>query len=208
MKNNFWLPLAAISALLAGFYWFTDHDGNELPYEEKIDDFRSEINYFMRNSESSPFADSTLTFDRLEYYPIDPNFKISAAFTPAESLVKLDLATSDGKQRSYITYGYLNFTISGKPQRLTVYQSAKPDDNELFLGFGDETSAAETYGGGRYLNIIHNGGDTIELDFNLAYNPYCAYNEVFVCPFPPRENILDVAITAGEKDYKKLPIVN
>ena len=126
-----------------------------------------------------------------------------AKFTPAQSLARLDLATSDGNQRSYVIYGYLNFSLEGKNHRLAVYQSAQPGDDELFLGFGDATSTVETYGGGRYLNLEHNGEEEVELDFNMAYNPYCAYKEEFICPFPPRENILDVAIAAGEKDYKK-----
>ncbi len=203
MKGNFWIPLIAIGALLAGFFLFTDHDeGNELEYLDRIDQHRTEIDYFMRNSEGSPFFDRLDEYHKLSYYPVNEDFRVSARFTPATSLNRIDLSTSDGNQRAYVTYGYLDFVINETPQRLAVYQPADPSDNELFLGFGDATSANETYGGGRYLNIEHNGEAEVELDFNLAYNPYCAYNEEFVCPFPPRENILSVVITAGEKDYK------
>ena len=112
------------------------------------------------------------------------------------------IATSDGKEKRFLPYGYLDFELHGKPNRLAIYQSSEFGRKELFLGFGDQTSAESTYGGGRYLNIAHDGSDRITLDFNLAYNPYCAYNPTFVCPIPPRENILDISINAGEKDYK------
>ena len=202
MKKNFWLPLGAIAALLAGFYWLSDHeDDREIPYMEKIEEHRREVEYFMRNSEGSPFADSLVRFTRLNYYPIDPNYRIRANFKPANSLVSVELSTSDGRVRTYITYGYLNFRINNTDQRLTVYQPVGTSDRELFLGFGDATSANETYGAGRYINVEPSDDTEWIIDFNLAYNPYCAYNEDFICPFPPRENILSIPIYAGEKNY-------
>ena len=73
----------------------------------------------------------------------------------------------------------------------------------FFLAFADSTSGKDTYGGGRYLNVRQDGKNSITIDFNLAYNPYCAYNPDFACPLPPKENVLTIAIEAGEKNYGK-----
>jgi len=87
--------------------------------------------------------------------------------------------------------------------RLFVYKSAEdPFARSLFIPFSDETSGSETYKAGRYLDLEEQGGDDYELDFNLAYNPYCAYNDQYTCPIPPRENKLPIRILAGEKNYK------
>jgi uncharacterized protein (DUF1684 family) len=77
------------------------------------------------------------------------------------------------------------------------------DMRNFFLAFADETSGKETYGGGRYLNVRQDGKNSITIDFNLAFNPYCAYNPDFACPLPPRENILEIALPVGEKNYDK-----
>ena len=115
------------------------------------------------------------------------------------------LGTSDGKEEHYLEYAYADFKLHGKAQRLLILElmDMGPNRGKLFLAFADETSANETYGAGRYLDVTRtSGSNTITLDFNKAYNPYCAYNDEFSCPFPPKENLLTVAIMAGEKNYK------
>jgi len=102
-----------------------------------------------------------------------------------------------------VKYGRVEFDLNGMRLRLVVYKSAEdPFARSLFIPFSDETSGRETYGSGRYLDLEEQGGDDYELDFNLAYNPYCAYNDQYTCPIPPRENRLPVRILAGEKNYK------
>lgn len=97
----------------------------------------------------------------------------------------------------------MEFGLGDSRFQLTVFKSAEdPFTRSLFVPFSDQTSGSETYGSGRYLDIEEQGGDSYELDFNLAYNPYCAYNEEYTCPIPPKENRLPVRIAAGEKNYK------
>jgi hypothetical protein len=102
-----------------------------------------------------------------------------------------------------MTYAYAAFEISDQPCRLLILEIIDPAyKGKLFLAFADATSAVETYGAGRYLDVeAVRGANSILLDFNKAYNPYCAYNDSYSCPFPPRENLLEVAIKSGEKNY-------
>ncbi len=97
----------------------------------------------------------------------------------------------------------MKFEVQGNRLQLIVYKSAEdPFARSLFIPFSDETSSSETYGAGRYLDSEEHGGNDYDLDFNFAYNPYCAYNDGYTCPIPPRENRLPIRITAGEKKYK------
>jgi len=105
-----------------------------------------------------------------------------------------------------IRYGTFEFEIDGAPLRLSAYKSVPAaahhhESESLFVPFHDVTSGKETYGAARYLDIEEQPGDEYVVDFNVAYNPYCAYSEDYVCPFPPRENWLAVPIRAGEKNF-------
>lgn len=111
--------------------------------------------------------------------------------------------TSKGTRQAYLRYGTFSFELKGKKLRLFVYKSAEdPYTRSLFVPFSDATSGHETYGAGRYLDLEEHGGDVYELDFNGSYNPFCAYNDGYICPVPPSENKLPVEILAGEKNYK------
>ena len=113
----------------------------------------------------------------------------------------LTLATSDSKERKYAKYGYAEFEVNNTSVRVLLLESEEERTDELILIFSDATSAEETYGAGRYLEITQPVNGKILIDFNYAYNPYCAYNAKYSCPFPPQENQLSVAIRAGEKNY-------
>lgn len=169
-------------------------------YKKQINREREEQESFMRNSEESPFVEHDVEFHGLSYFEPDLEYQVKARFEPIEDKKIRTLPTSDNKEKEYLEYGCATFTINGKEQKLLILENAA--DNVLFLAFGDQTSADETYGGGRYLEVTHNGGNSIMLDFNKAYNPYCAYTEGYSCPLPPRENLLEVAIRAGEKTYE------
>jgi hypothetical protein len=117
------------------------------------------------------------------------------------------MKTTTDRQPEYRTYGTLTFKLFDSTIRLQVYQNVelikKPGfEDYLFVPFTDNTSADESYGGGRYLDLRVPLSKSIEVDFNRAYNPYCAYNHKYSCPIPPAENHIPLKMKAGEKKYK------
>ncbi|MCU0384014.1 MAG: DUF1684 domain-containing protein, partial [Cyclobacteriaceae bacterium] len=124
---------------------------------------------------------------------------------PIENKKTIQLTTNDGEQKTYLEYAVAEFSVDNKKSSLLILEMIEmgPFRGTLFLAFADATSANETYGAGRYLDIKKVPGSTsITLDFNKAYNPYCAYTDKFSCPFPPPQNLLDIPILAGEKRYR------
>jgi uncharacterized protein (DUF1684 family) len=117
----------------------------------------------------------------------------------AEQIEEFTIQTSTDDELTYYRIGTVEFEIGGEAATLAVYKSPHHDD--LFLPFRDATSGQETYGAGRYLEPVELGGGKLLVDFNLAYNPYCAYSEHYSCPLPPLENWLKLPIRAGEQDY-------
>ncbi|HEY3429238.1 MAG TPA: DUF1684 domain-containing protein, partial [Cyclobacteriaceae bacterium] len=180
-------------------------DQNSEVYVEKIQKLREEKDHQMRTASDSPFAnDSLKNFNGLKYFPVDATYRIQALLTPIENPQPVLLPTSDGKEKSYLEYAYAEFEMQGERNRLLILEIMDngPYRGTLFLAFADKTSAGETYGAGRYLDVKKLPGSTsVTLDFNEAYNPYCAYNDNFSCPFPPKGNILNIRIEAGEKTY-------
>lgn len=173
-------------------------------YAAMVDAERKERDVFMQKDENSPLIKSTEPFTGLQYFPVDPAFRISANLEPVEERKPVLLTTNDGLEKTYLEYGYATFSFDGVDCKLLILEvmESGPFRGTLFLAFADATSAFETYGAGRYLDVIKTPGATnITLDFNKAYNPFCAYSDDFSCPFPPKENVLKVAIKAGEKVY-------
>ncbi len=168
-------------------------------YRRQIIEAREEQDRFMRFSEESPFHDSDVKFDSLQYFEPNPAFRVVGRFEEPESSEIISLGTNDGLTEQYLVYGFASFTIDNVPLRLKILENV--EEEKYFIPFGDATSADETYGAGRYLDVEHHGGRTIVLDFNTAYNPYCAYVDGYTCPLPPPDNLLAVAIKAGEKSY-------
>ncbi len=193
-----------IVAVVSIYYSFGGGETNET-YIANLKKMRKEKDHDMRTASDSPFANDTIqTFKGLNYFPIDAKYRISAKLTPIENKKAVLLPTSDEKQKSYLEYAYAEFEMQGVENKLLILEimDMGPYRGTLFLAFADKTSTKETYGAGRYLDIKKVPGSTsITLDFNEAYNPYCAYNNNFSCPFPPPENILSIAIEAGEKTY-------
>ena len=109
------------------------------------------------------------------------------------------MPTTTGEVRAYRRSGKVSFEVDGEPATLTLYTT--PHGNGWFVPFRDATSGTETYGAGRYLDLERTGDGSVMLDFNLAYNPYCAYDQRYSCPLPPVENWLQVPIRAGERNY-------
>jgi len=201
MKAKVIYTIVAVVAVVSIIYSLTGGQTEEQLAEE-ISEHRDETDRFMRFSDESPFKGegSTSNYDGLNYYPSKLKYKVKARFDPIEKQEIYTLQTNDGKEKQYLTYGYALFELDNTQNKLLILENV--EEEELFLAFGDETSAIETYGAGRYLDVTHNSGKTITLDFNKAYNPFCAYNENYTCPLPPRENLLTVAIKAGEKNYE------
>lgn len=173
-------------------------------YQIFIEKERKEKDEFMKSGEGSPFLKDTIPFEGLKYFPVNEKYNIKAKLEPVEEKKVVLLGTSDGKEQKYLEYAYAIFDLDGVENKLLILElmDAGPLRGKLFLAFADESSGIETYGAGRYLDVKKVAAATsIDLDFNLAYNPYCAYTENFSCPFPPKENILKVAILAGEKNY-------
>lgn len=177
---------------------------DQTAYISQVKKEREEKDRYMRTSAESPFADDVENFTGLKYYPPDLKYKITAALIPIEDKKQVVLTTNDGKEERYMEYAHAEFDFSGFRNRLLILEiiNMGPSRGKLFLAFGDATSADQTYGAGRYLDVVKTpGANTLTLDFNKAYNPYCAYLEKFSCPLPPSENLLTIPIQAGEKSY-------
>lgn len=174
-------------------------------YSEQVVKERQQKNEFMRSDPTSPFANDTTAFDSLRYFAPDPAYKVIAELIPVEERKVVQLNTNDGKQQTYLEYAHARFKLNDVDNQLLILEvmDSGPFRGTLFLAFADQTSAFETYGAGRYLDVVKTpGATTITLDFNYAYNPYCAYVDDFSCPLPPKENVLNVAIKAGELTYQ------
>jgi uncharacterized protein (DUF1684 family) len=137
----------------------------------------------------------------LAYYPIDPEFNVPADLKPIDDPAIVEMPTSTGTNRKMRRVGMLQFTLKGQPLSLLAFLEVG-ETSSLFVAFSDLTSGAETYPGGRFLDINRNVTGIYELDFNRAYHPYCYYNASYECPLPPRENRLKIPIHAGERMRK------
>jgi uncharacterized protein len=137
----------------------------------------------------------------LAYYPIDPDVNVPAELKRIDDSTIVEMPTSTGTNRKMRRVGTLGFTLKGQPMSLLAFLEVG-ETSSLFVAFSDLTSGAETYAGGRFLDINRNGTGIYELDFNRAYHPYCYYNPTYECPLPPRENRLKIPIHAGERMRK------
>ncbi len=186
-----------VLGVAGGYFLYHHYHQNE--YVASTEAHRNQKDIWLANDEASPFVKTNTPFKRLRYYPVDPAYRIRARFEPPAGADSLTLTTSTGEPQTYLIAGSAHFRLQGQNCSLLVLYVG-PGEN-LFVPFMDATSGKTTYGAGRYLEAPRPDSDEIILDFNLAYNPYCAYVDAYTCPFPPRQNILPVAIEAGEKNY-------
>ncbi len=164
-----------------------------------LTEFRKQKDWFFENDQHSPLpAEQKETFQGLIYYPENLQLRFDAQVEQFEEQVKIEIQTSTGDLQKYTKFGSFQFDIDGESAKLTIYTSA---DGGAFVPFVDATSGNETYGAGRYLELEHLGENKYQVDFNLAYNPWCAYSPFFSCPIPPQDNRLTVPIRAGEKNF-------
>jgi uncharacterized protein (DUF1684 family) len=164
---------------------------------------RTEKDSFLQFSPRSPIRkEGRQASQHLKYYEISLQFVARATLHRNRSPQHLTITTTTGETRDAMDYGKLEFTLLGKKCHLSAFKfTERRSEGDIFVPFTDPTSGRETYGAGRYLDLEENETGEYILDFNRAYNPYCAYNEEYSCPLPPRENRLSLAITAGEKIY-------
>lgn len=163
----------------------------------------------MLTGDHSPIPDEEkATFSKLKYYRPKVSFRKEASFKRYDQATRFLMKTTTERLPEYSIYGIVSFKHKGKNITLNVYQNIelvkKPGyEKHLFIPFNDRTNGIETYGGGRFLDITENGAEALIIDFNKAYNPYCAYNHKYSCPIPPEENDLKIKIKAGEKIWHK-----
>ena len=168
---------------------------------EELLEFRQRKDAFFASSQSPLPAGVREHFAALNYFDFDSSFVFSSKLQTLNSFEHVMMETSSGVRKSFVRAGRLEFTLGGQSVQLTAYSNPERDDLELFIPFKDATSGSETYGSGRYLDPELSADGTVLLDFNLAYNPSCAYSDGWSCPIPPLENWLKVPILAGEKTF-------
>ncbi|HOZ84716.1 MAG TPA: DUF1684 domain-containing protein [Niabella sp.] len=172
-----------------------------------LDSMQKYLSEYVTNHEVVTAADK----QKMQFFPINENFRVMAKFEPILDASWMSIPTSSGKTKQYRKFGKLSFLIDGSPQVLYVYQLQSLLQNPkyqdaLFLPFMDATTGDQTYETGRYIDLVQSeiSNKKLVIDFNKAYNPYCAYvSGLYSCPVPPQENWLKVAITAGEKRFRK-----
>ncbi len=170
---------------------------------EELEAWKKGKDEFFATSHESPFHHQEREFSGLKYFTPDSKYRMTLKLHRYEQPEIVTMATSTGTQQRFHKVGYFEFEADGKKARLQAYKSAEREgaDNGLFVPFKDGTSGRESYGAAKYLDLETTPDDNYTVDFNYAYNPYCAYSEDYVCPLPPKENWLSIAIRAGEQKY-------
>jgi uncharacterized protein (DUF1684 family) len=162
----------------------------------ELDAFRAEKDDFFKSHPQSPLTrEQKKDFKGLRYFPENESLRLEVKVEPLNDPNPILMQTTTGGVQEYLRYGRFKFQSDGREAELTIYQG----DNGFFLPFVDALAGAETYPAGRYLEPEPLPGDRFLVDFNLAYNPYCAYNEMWSCPITPAENRIKVSVRAGEK---------
>ena len=172
-----------------------------------VEKFQNELNAEYADAKTSPLLPEDLkTFQTLDFYPANEKFYVVAKFIRTENEQPFEMKTSTDRKPVYVKYGEAHFSIDGQAFQLNIYRNIELSKKEqykdyLFLPFSDLTCGDESYIGGKYIDMKIPQGDTIVIDFNTSYNPYCAYSHKYSCPKVPLENDLKIAIRAGVKKF-------
>ncbi|WP_324217526.1 DUF1684 domain-containing protein [Flavobacterium sp.] len=189
--------------LLVSFFGFSQ----EKFEVSSVEAFQKELNLEFADSIKSPLTgEDRLQFKALDFFPIEERFFVTAKFVRTKKEKPFEMKTSTERKPLYVKYGELSFSIDGKAYKLNVYRNIalsqkKEHKDHLFLPFSDLTSGNESYIGGKYIDLKIPKGNTMIIDFNKSYNPYCAYNHKYSCPIVPLENDLNIEIKAGVKKF-------
>jgi uncharacterized protein (DUF1684 family) len=135
----------------------------------------------------------------LAYFAIDSGYNVPGTIKPIDDKAIYEMPTSTGANRKMRRVGSLEFTLKGQPLKLTAFNELGTDPGSLFVAFSDLTNGTETYEAGRFMDLERNTTGIYEVDFNRAYIPYCYYNPTYECPYPPKENRLQIPVRAGER---------
>ena len=161
-----------------------------------LEQFRKLKDEFFKNDSQSPLTtDQKRGFTHLAYFPENPDLALELDLEEFSQKDEIQMQTSTGDVQSHLRFGRIRFEVDGQPVVLTVFK----DRHGYFLPFVDALAGSETYGAGRYLEPEQAADGKLHVDFNYAYNPYCAYNEYYSCPLTPFENRLKVPLRAGEQ---------
>ncbi len=173
-------------------------------------DFQKEMNAKFKDASKSPLTKRDLKkFEGLAFFKLDEKYKVVAKLIKTPNAPSFNFPTTTDRVAVYEKYGVVSFAIDGENFELAIYKDENPElmyKDNLFLPFFDETNGKTSYEGGRFIDVLItdvNTNGTIVIDFNEAYNPYCAYSDRYSCPITPRDNYLNTAIKAGVMAYKK-----
>ena len=175
-------------------------DSGDAQYMNEIVKHRTQKDSLLRFGEKAPFRKNP-NFSGLNYFDPNPEFKIKAKATYFPNPEPVQMASTTNRKPVYLKWVEYQFNINLQELKLTGYIHPEHTE-EVFIPFRDLTNGASTYGGGRYLNLPIHTEDSVWLDFNKCYHPYCHYDTGYSCPLVPVENKLEVSIPAGEKKYK------
>lgn len=171
--------------------------------------FQKELNEEFKNPETSPLPDRfRKDFEGLDFFAPDTNYVVTVKLSRTPDAIPFLMPTTTDRKAKEVVFGIAEFSLNGKNHQLEIYQNQELMLDEgyedyLFLPFTDHTNGEETYAGGRYIDLRIPSSNEFVIDFNKAYNPYCAYNKKYSCPIVPNVNALDTKIMAGTKDFKK-----
>jgi hypothetical protein len=199
----------SIYLLLGGFMWLSLFSAAVAQTDDgvrAIEQQRREKDQAFLSGKNSPLPDNAKkNFKGLSYFPVNAKFRFEGAIKRYDTRETFNIIASDGRARKTLRYGYFEFSLDGKAYRLQVYKLldlAPKYRHLLFIPFMDATSGRESYGGGRYIDLEERSDNRYVVNFNLAYNPSCAYGKKgYSCPIPPAENRLTARVEAGEKNW-------
>lgn len=198
--------LAFLFSFLAPVVLLTAQGQRRQSFAKEIREHRKHYKEEFLEKERSPLDKKGVK--KLRFFPPDESYRAACTFERTPEAEPFDMATYSGITKPYVQYGTATCPLQGQTVEIAIYQSLKLRQlpmyrDYLFIPFKDLTNGDSTYGGGRYMDIrmsdIENG--QVALDFNKAYNPYCAYSDGYNCPAPPAENHLEMAVEAGEKEF-------
>ena len=179
--------------------------GTDEAYIREIKSWQEELNREFADSAKSPLApEDRAKFHGLDFYPIDIRYRVTARFERTPNETQFGMKTTTERRPTYVRYGIAYFKLIDRDFKINIYQNIRLSKTEkyhdyLFMLFTDKSSGKETYAGGRYIDLRIPQSDSLIIDFNKAYNPYCAYNHKYSCPIPPEEDYFDIEILAGCK---------
>ncbi|MGE5798329.1 MAG: DUF1684 domain-containing protein [Ignavibacteria bacterium] len=177
----------------------------EKNYIEKVEKYRAEKDQYMKNDPGSPFNfKGKIDFEPLKYYDPDPQLVFKSRLFVYDKKDTVKVFGTKGEERTSVRFGFVKLNYKNKKYKLNVYKGTAGDGDEYYsIWFTDNTTGNQTYGVGRYLDFELNPDSNFvyTIDFNLTYNPYCAYSPKYSCAVPTKEDHIDLAVEAGEKNF-------